>query len=75
MYENIKCRVNCNNELSEEFQCCVGVRQGECLSHLLFAMFVNGIEDIFYVNGAERVDITLFKLFLLLYADGITIFF
>ena len=37
-------------------------------------MFVNDIEDFFYVHGAEGVDITVFKLFLLLYADDITIF-
>ena len=37
-------------------------------------MFVNDIEDFFYVRGAEGVDITVFKLFLLLYADDITIF-
>ena len=75
MYENIKSRVKCNNELREEFSCCLGVRQGECLSSFLLAMFVNDIEDFFYVHGAEGVDITVFKLFLLLYADDITFFF
>lgn len=74
MYESIKSRVKCNNELSEEFTCCLGVRQGECLSPFLFAMYVNDIEDYFYVNGAEGVDTYMFKLFLLLYADDITLF-
>ena len=74
MYENIMSRVKCNNELSEEFSCCLGVRQSECLSPFLFAMFVNDIEDFFYVHGAEGVDITVFKSFLLLYADDITFF-
>ena len=32
MYQNIKSKVKCNNELSDEFSCCLGVRQGECLS-------------------------------------------
>ena len=32
------------------------------------------ILNFFYVHGAEGVDITVFKLFLLLYADDITIF-
>ena len=40
----------------------------------LLAMFVNGIEVFFYVHGAEGVAITLLRLFLLLYADDITIF-
>ena len=37
-------------------------------------MYVNDIEDDFYLRGAEGVDIYMFKLFLLLYADDITIF-
>ena len=38
MYQNIKSKVKCNNELSDEFSCSLGVRQGECLSsfYLLF---------------------------------------
>ena len=37
-------------------------------------MYVNDIEDFFYIKGAEGVYITMFKLLLLLYADDITIF-
>ena len=37
-------------------------------------MYVNDIEDDFYLRGAEGVDIYMFKLFLLLCADDITIF-
>ena len=40
----------------------------------LFAIFVNYIEDFFCVHRAEGVDITKLKLFLLLYADNLTIF-
>ena len=32
MYENIKSRLKCNNELSAEFSCCLCVRQCEYLS-------------------------------------------
>ena len=32
MYENIKSRVKCTNELSDEKSCCLGVRKVECLS-------------------------------------------
>ena len=44
MYDNIKSRVKSNNELIDEFTCCLGVRQGDCLSPFLFAMYVNDIE-------------------------------
>ena len=55
MYENIKSMVKSNNELSAEFTLyCLGVRQGECLSPFLFAMYFNDIKEFFYIKGAER---------------------
>ena len=41
MYENIKSRVKLNKKLSQEFSCMTGVRQGACLSLILFALYVN----------------------------------
>ena len=37
-------------------------------------MYLNDIEDAFYLNGIEGVDIHHIKLFLLLYGDDLTIF-
>ena len=37
-------------------------------------MYLNDIEDEFFLNGIEGVDIHHIKLFLLLYADDFTIF-
>ena len=37
-------------------------------------MYLNDIEDEFYLHGLEGIDIGSFKLFLLLYADDMTIF-
>jgi hypothetical protein len=58
IYESVKSRVKCNNELSDEFPCLLGVRQGECLSPFLFSIFINDLEDMFvpretmfYYNG------------------------
>ncbi len=51
MYEHIKSRVKFNNSISDEFSCELGVRQGECLSPFLFAMYVNDLEDVFYLKG------------------------
>ena len=58
MYASIKSRVKPYNELNDEFTCCLGVLQGECLSPFLFAMYVKDIEDYFYLRGAD--DITIF---------------
>ena len=74
MYENVKSRVKYNNELSNDFDSYLGVRQGECLSPFLFSMYLNDIEDEFFLHGLEGVDIGVLKLFLLLYADDMTIF-
>ena len=75
MYEDVKSRVKFNNELSEPFDSYLGVRQGECLSPFLFSMYLNDIEEEFYLKGVEGIDIGSIKLLLLLYADDMTIFF
>ena len=74
MYENAKSRVKYNGKVSEEFTCATGVRQGDCLSPLLFAIYVNDIETEFFMKGADGIDIGMLKLFVLLYADDIVIF-
>ena len=45
------------HELSEPFYSNLGVRQGECLSPFLFSMYLNDIEEEFYLNGVEGIDI------------------
>ena len=74
MYSKVKSRVKYNNKTGDEFFCRLGVRQGECLSPLLFSLFLNDIEETFIQSGLEGLDIDTFKLFLLLYADVIVIF-
>ncbi len=74
MYNNVKTRVKYNNQLSDEFPCVLGVRQGECLSPFLFAMYINDLEDELCNKGLDGIDIGMIKLFLLLYADDIIIF-
>ena len=63
-----------NNTLSNEFTCMLGVRQGECLSHFLFSMFLNDIKEYFILNNFDGIDTYMTKLFLLLYADDIVLF-
>ena len=74
MYESVKSRVKYNNELSNDFDSYLGVRQGECLSPFLFSMYLNDIEDEFYLHRPEGIYVGSCKLFLLLFADDITIF-
>ena len=41
---------------------------------ILFSMYLNDIEEELYLNGLKGIDIGTIKLFLLLYADDMTIF-
>ena len=74
MYSSDKSRVKYQNELSSNFGCYLGVRQGDCLSPFLFSLYINDIEDEFYLHGMDGIEVDAIKLFLLLYADGINIF-
>ena len=74
MYASVKSRDKFRNQLGNEFYCSLGVRQGECLSPLLFSLFLNDIEDQFITSGLDGIDIDMFKIFMLLYADDIVVF-
>ena len=74
MYSSVKSRVKLLNELSDEYECLLGVTQGECLSPFLFSMILNDIEDVFFKNGLNGIDVNMFKKFHLLYADDIVLF-
>ena len=74
MYKHVKSKVKINNSISIGFECNLGVRQGECLSPFLFAMYINDLEEEFHLKGSEGIDLGMLKSFLLLYADDIIIF-
>ena len=74
MYAVVKSKVKYDNKLGNEFFCSLGVRQGECLSPLLFSLFLNDLEETFICKGYEGLNIDLFKIFMLLYADDIVLF-
>ena len=89
MYATAKSCVMSNNEQSEFFTVHLGVRQGENLSPILFALFLNDMKTFLGTDLAglgtiieesrdfnmDESDINNFlKLFLLLYADDTIIF-
>ncbi len=82
LYESAKSCINFNGEVSDYFESKVGVKQGENLSPLLFALFLNDIEGFFTENGGARLgfmeklfenalpdELLWLKFFILLYAD------
>ena len=82
MYQGIKSCVSFSGSQSSFFPCLRGVRQGENLSPVLFALFLNDLEDFMHSNSCTGVDLefvsdTIYiylKLFILLYADDTVIF-
>ena len=74
IYSCVKSRVKHDNTLSDPFTCNIGVRQGECLSPFLFAMYVNDLEAELTVKGVAGIDIGSINLNILLYADDIILF-
>ena len=78
LYVNAKSCVKLDGKISEYFSCCKGVRQGENLSPVLFAIYLNdfhafldktciGLRDLCSVFDDE-LEMYL-KLYVLLYAD------
>ena len=82
MYESIKSCVKINGETSTFFASECGVRQGENLSPVLFALYLNDLESFLLSGGVETLDFELLtdeinmylKVLLLLYADDTVIF-
>ena len=74
MYKSVKSRVEYANGLSCEFTCTLGIRQGECLSPFLFAMFLNDLEEQVTRSDFDGVPLGMVKILYLLYAGDIVIF-
>lgn len=75
MYLNVKSCVTINGFYTDFFKNNVGLMQGEVLSPILFALYVNDCEMEFINNNCKAVELKELSLFLLMYADDMVIFF
>ena len=76
MYTHTKSLLRCNNLYTNTFLCNIGIRQGENLSSMLFAIFMNDIEMFFNEKNCDYIPLldhtkmhVYLQLFILLYAD------
>jgi hypothetical protein len=73
LYSNPRSRVILNEYETDFFQCPIGVKQGDCLSPTLFAIFINDLAtEIKASNIGLQLDQSTF-LNILLYADDIVL--
>ena len=83
LYNGIKSNIVYNGNTSDYFSCNTGVRQGENLSPMLFALYLNDLESFLNKQNlvglktiSDEIEVKLnlyLKLFILLYADDTAI--
>lgn len=74
LYENIKCCVKYNGQISDSFSCERGLLQGEILSPILFSLYITDCEKHFIHKNCPAINIQLINLFILMYADDMVLF-
>ena len=72
MYSDIKTCVKSGN-ISQFFENFVGLLQGEVLSPMLFALYVNDLENGFLNEGNMPIELNTLSLFNIMYADDMVI--
>ena len=70
IYERVKTKLFFQGNKSDEFECSLGVRQGDCLSPFLFAMYINDLERVLISNQCG-IEFGQYKMHLMLYVDDV----
>lgn len=74
-YSNAVVRVSCNNELTEQINVQNGVLQGDCLSPLLFILYLSDFEKFLKEEGVSGVGVGPYlEIRCLYYADDLNLF-
>ncbi|MCG7879398.1 MAG: reverse transcriptase domain-containing protein, partial [Candidatus Thiodiazotropha endolucinida] len=78
IYSKITAAIKLNDDISSCFDICLGLKQGEPLSLLLFVLFINDIRHHLQGEGADGtingISIAQLSLFILLFADDMVLF-
>ena len=74
MYSNVRTCVSVDGFYTEFFANNVGLIQGEVISPILFALYVNDCEMDFINHNCDPIQLKELSLFLIMYADDMVIF-
>lgn len=75
MYQGITACVRTNSgTVTEQFQCSLGLRQGDSLSAILFIFFVNDLQDFLVNNNCNLLNLDTMPLLLMFLADDLSLF-
>ena len=74
LYLHVQSCVSINGYISDYFRSNLGLMQGEVMSPVLFALFINDIENNLIVKGCIPYECANNSLFLLTYADDLALF-
>ena len=73
IYTSVRSCVKTQNGITATFNCPKGVRQGCCISPILFSFFLNDLKK--YVSAdSYGIDLDICKIFILLFADDLVMF-
>ena len=73
IYSAVKYCVKYDTELTDNFDCTNGVRQGCAISPILFCFFLDDLKDT-VTEDSNGIDLYVCKLFLLMFADDLLLF-
>ena len=74
MYSHVKTRVKYVDEFSDAFEITTGLKQGEVISPMLWALFVEDLEMYLQNNVDSGMSLNEIIIILLLFADDVVIF-
>jgi exonuclease III len=76
MYRVVKARVRVGADLTDEFLCPQGLKQGEVCSPVLFSLFINELTKDIVNSDTHGIQLApeILELFILLFADDVILF-
>jgi len=74
MYSNVRTCVSVDGFYTDIFANNLGIMQGEVISPILFALYVNDCEMDFINHNCDPIELKELSLFLIMYADDMVIF-